>query len=252
MPFTRRHFTPPSLRLRTFLRANRFFLIGVLLLLLGFLYLVVTNQQGDELIAINQLRTPTYDRIFIAGTRLGEPIAYIIVLILLLTYRVRTAIFSVVTGVTVGIVTGLLKIYFAQARPMRYFFDNFEETWHSLNLFEEPMRNWGYSSFPSGHSASAFALYSFVCFNIRRPKIAISILCFLLAAEVAFSRMYLLYHFLRDVTAGAFLGLLIAIAMFFLQWKIFPESKVLNDGLWWSRKRELPPVEENVTPDQPV
>lgn len=250
MPFVRRHFAPPSLSFRTFLRANRFFLIGVAFLLLGVLYLVLTRQQGDELIAINQLRTPFYDRVFIAGTQLGEPIAYLIVLLIALTYRVRTAIFAVVTGATVAIVTGLLKLYFAQARPMRYFFDNFEETWHRLNLFDEPMRNWGYSSFPSGHSASAFALYSFVCFNVRRPKIAISILCFLLAAEVAFSRMYLLYHFLRDVTAGAFLGVLIGALMFFLQWKIAPDVKWLNDGIWWSKDPALPPVKSSVPSDK--
>ena len=244
MPFTRRHFTPPSLRFRTFLRANRFFLIGVMLLLVGFLYLLFTNQQGDELIAINKLRTPTYDRIFIAGTQLGEPIAYVVVLLIALTFRLRTALFTVLTGAAVAVFSGALKLYFAEARPMRYFFDNFESTWHSLNLFDEPMRNWGYSSFPSGHSASAFALYSFICFNARRPKIFISILCFLLAAEVAFSRMYLLYHFLRDVTAGAFLGLLIAIAMFFLQWKLFPDNERLNDGIWWTRKSDLPPVKE--------
>ena len=240
MPFVRRHYTPPSLRFRTFLRANRFFLIGIGLLLLGFLYLLFTNQQGDELIAINGLRTDNLDRLFIAGTRLGEPIAYVVVILVAVTFRLRTALFAALTGITVAVVAGLLKLYFAEARPMRYFFDNFEATWHNLNLFDENMRNWGYSSFPSGHTASAFALYSFVCFNVRRPKIAVSILCFLLALQVGFSRMYLLYHFLRDVTAGAFLGLLIAVAMFFLQWKLFPNSPTLNDGLWW-----------RTTPDQP-
>ena len=233
MPFTRRHFAHPSLHVPTFLRANRFFLIGVGLLLVLFLYLLFTNQQGDELIALNKLRTEGWDRFFIAGTKLGEPIAYVVVLVILLFYRIRTAIFAVVTGVTVAVVTGILKMLFAQARPMRYFFDNFEDTWHTLNLFDEPMRNWGYSSFPSGHSASAFALYSFLCFNVRRPKIAISIVCFLLAAEVALSRMYLLYHFLRDVTAGAFLGLAIALIMYFLQWKAFPNRAWLDDGLRW-------------------
>lgn len=238
MPFVRRHYAPPSLRFRTFLRANRFFLIGVLLLLAGFLYLLFTNQQGDELIAINALRTDHLDRLFIAGTQLGEPLAYVVVILVTMTFRLRTALFTALTGITVAIITGLLKVYFAEARPMRYFFDNFEATWHNLNLFEENMRNWGYSSFPSGHTASAFALYSFVCFNVRRPKIVISILCFLLALQVGFSRMYLLYHFLRDVTAGAFLGLLIAVAMFFLQWKLFPQSTTLNDGLWWTTKTD--------------
>ncbi|WP_420460525.1 phosphatase PAP2 family protein [Neolewinella sp.] len=237
MPFVRRHYVPPSLRFRTFLRANRFFLIGVLLLLAGFLYLLFTNQQGDELIAINALRTDRLDTFFISATRLGEPIAYVVVLLVAVTFRLRTALFAALTGITVAIVAGLLKLYFAEARPMRYFFDNFEDTWHSLNLFDENMRNWGYSSFPSGHTASAFALYSFVCFNVHRPKIAISIACFLLALTVGCSRMYLLYHFLRDVTAGAFLGLLVAIVMFFLQWKLFPDSARLDDGIWWERHK---------------
>ncbi|THH41294.1 phosphatase PAP2 family protein [Neolewinella litorea] len=249
MPFTRRHFTPPSLRPRTFIRANRFFLLGVLLLILANLYLVLTRQQGEALIAINQLRTPELDLFFINGTRLGEPIAYVVVILVALTFRLRTAIFAAATGAAVGIFTGLLKLYFAQARPMRYFFDNFESTWNDLNLFDETMRNWGDTSFPSGHSASAFALYSFICFNVRRPKILISILCFLLAIEVAFSRMYLLYHFLRDVTAGAFIGLLIAVLMFFLQWKVFPDNKLLNDGIWWTRSPKVPPVDDSVTPD---
>ncbi|PPK86709.1 membrane-associated phospholipid phosphatase [Neolewinella xylanilytica] len=249
MPFIRRHFTPPSLRFRTFLRANRFFLIGVLLLILYNAYLVFTNQQGDELIAINRLRTDNLDWVFIVGTQLGEPIAYVAVIIGFLCYRIRTAIFVALTGGAVGIITGLLKLYFAEARPMRWFFDNFEATWHNLNLFDESMRNWGDTSFPSGHSASAFALFSFVSFNVRRPKILVSILCFLLATEVAFSRMYLLYHFLRDVTAGAFLGLVIAIAMYFLQWKLAPDNRLLNDGLGWTSTSNLPASDERLHPD---
>jgi membrane-associated phospholipid phosphatase len=234
MPLIRRHFTPPSLRFKTFVRANRFFLVGVALLLAFFLYLVLTNQQGDELVLINQWRTPQRDRIFIIGTQLGEPIAYLIVAAALLTFRLRTALFAILTGGVVAALTGLLKVYFAEDRPMRFFFDNFQEVWQNLNLFEAEMQNWGTASFPSGHTASAFALYSFVCFNVRRPKILISIVCFLLALEVGFSRMYLLFHFLRDVTAGAFVGLLIGAAMFFLQWRVWPNSAVLDDGIWWS------------------
>ncbi|MGB3798646.1 MAG: phosphatase PAP2 family protein, partial [Lewinella sp.] len=191
--------------------------------------------------------TDRLDRLFIAGTQLGEPIAYIVVIIGFLFYRIRTAIFVALTGGAVGLITGLLKLYFAEARPMRWFFDNFEATWHSLNLFDESMRNWGDTSFPSGHSASAFALFSFVSLNVRRPKILVSVLCFLLATEVAFSRMYLLYHFLRDVTAGAFLGLAIGVAMFFLQWKLAPDNRVLNDGIWWTPARTLPDSKNSPT-----
>ena len=240
MPLTRRHFTPPSLRLSTFLRANRFFLIGLVLLILVNFYLVLTRQQGEALIAINQLRTPFFDTVFINGTRLGEPIAYLVVVVVMLTFRLRTALFTVITGILAGGLTGLLKVYFAEARPMRFFFENAEDTWYSLNLFDDTMRNWGDTSFPSGHTAAAFALYSFICFNVRRPKILISILCFLLAIEVGFSRMYLLFHFLRDVTAGAALGLLVAVAMFFAQWHVFRSNRLLNDGIWWRRATDTP------------
>ena len=226
---------PPERAWKTFLIANRFFLIGVLLLLLFNVYVLATNNQGDVLIAINKMRRNWSDTLFIYGTRLGEPIAYVIVGIGLAAVRYRTALFMILAGVLAGVLTGILKGIFAEARPMRWFFDNYEGIWHSLNLFHEGMRNWGYTSFPSGHSASAFALYSFLCFNLRRPKVLVSILCFLLAAQVGFSRMYLLFHFLRDVTVGAALGLLIGIGVYFLQFKVFPNTAWLDRG-WWPRK----------------
>ncbi len=237
---------PPERKWKTFLHANRFFLSGVVLLLLFNAYVLATNNQGDILVAINKMRRPWADRLFILGTRLGEPEAYAIVLLVASAIRWRTAIFAVFTGAAAGIITAIAKGIFAQARPMRWFMDNAEEVWHSLDLFNENMRNWGFNSFPSGHSASAFALYGFVCFNVRRPKVAISIFCFLVAAQVGFSRMYLLFHFLRDVTVGAALGLLIGIAMYFLQFKFYPDKEWLDRG-WWPRpKNQLPPVSDRL------
>ena len=226
---------PPERHWRTFLRANRFFLTGIVLLLLFNTYLLLTNNQGDLLVSINKLRSPGWDAFFINGTRLGEPAAYVVVALAFSAVRYRTALFAVFCGAAAGILTAILKSIFGEARPMRWFFDNYLDVWYSLNLFDENMRNWGFSSFPSGHSASAFALYGFVCFNVRRPKRLISILCFLLALTVGFSRLYLLFHFLRDVTVGALLGVLIATALYFLQFKFFPSHAWLDRG-WWPRK----------------
>jgi membrane-associated phospholipid phosphatase len=224
-----------------FLRANRVFLIAFLLLLLNFLYVLATNKQGDALLIINGYRSEFWDWFFIIGTRFGEPEAYVIVFLVASAYRFRTGLFSILSGITAGIVSGILKVIFGAARPMRWFFDNYEEVWHSLNLFEEHMRSWAYTSFPSGHAASAFALFSFVSFNARRGKFIVGLGCFLVAAQVAFSRMYLLYHFLRDVTAGALLGLIIGILMYGLQYRFYPNSKLLNRG-WYRRQEELPEV----------
>ena len=58
------------------------------------------------------------------------------------------------------------------------------------------------ASFPSGHAASAFALA--VVFARRWKRAAI--LFWLLAAIVAFSRMYLDRHYLSDVVVAAVIG----------------------------------------------
>ncbi len=59
------------------------------------------------------------------------------------------------------------------------------------------------SSFPSGHSASAFAFAS----GVRHVWPAASIPCSLLAASVAYSRVYTGVHYPGDVAAGTLLGL---------------------------------------------
>jgi membrane-associated phospholipid phosphatase len=62
------------------------------------------------------------------------------------------------------------------------------------------------SSFPSSHAANAFALAWVLGARWRRGLP----LYLALALLVAFSRMYLNRHFLSDVVAGAFIGLMCA------------------------------------------
>lgn len=59
-------------------------------------------------------------------------------------------------------------------------------------------------SFPSGHSSSAFAAASTLFYFNRK----IGVLALLLAAFIAFSRMYLFVHFPTDVFAGALWGIM--------------------------------------------
>ena len=212
-------------------RNNWLFISGTLLLLLYNAVMLLTHNQGDTLVALNKLRTPFWDVFFKIGTRFAEPEAYLVAILMVTAVSYRKGIFIVVSGAVAGITAGVLKALFAQARPMRWFFDNYEEIWHSLNLFEEEWRSWdAASSFPSGHATSAFALYSFLAFNARRGKLPVSTLCFLLATMVAFSRMYLLFHFLRDVTAGATLGLCIGALVYYLQKATFKDVTWMDRG----------------------
>ncbi|MGN0613971.1 MAG: phosphatase PAP2 family protein [Porcipelethomonas sp.] len=59
-------------------------------------------------------------------------------------------------------------------------------------------------SFPSGHTAAAFAVTSALFFEKNRLWIP----ALILSALIAFSRLYLYVHFPTDVLAGAVLGIL--------------------------------------------
>lgn len=231
-----------------FMRYNWLFVGGTLLLVLINIGLIATSNQGDALVAINKLRTGNWDVFFKIGTHFAEPEAYLGVIIIVTAFSYRHGIFTIVTGALAGIFAAIFKALFAQARPMRWFFDNYEEIWHSLNLFEESWRSWDPdSSFPSGHATSAFALYGFLAFTSRKRKLSVSLLCFALAVMVGFSRMYLLYHFLRDVTAGAFLGVLIGALVYYLQKAAYPEVSWLDRG-WLDVFRKPPPGSRQISP----
>lgn len=69
-------------------------------------------------------------------------------------------------------------------------------------------------SYPSGHSFSSFALYGLVIYFIWKMdlnygwKWLLSVVLFLFAASIAFSRVYLHVHFASDVLAGFFLSII--------------------------------------------
>jgi undecaprenyl-diphosphatase len=66
------------------------------------------------------------------------------------------------------------------------------------------------SSFPSAHSATAFACAATLASGASRRLAA---LLFLLAAAIAYSRVYVGVHYPLDVVAGAALGLLVALVV---------------------------------------
>lgn len=65
------------------------------------------------------------------------------------------------------------------------------------------------SSFPSGHAATSFAC----ALILARAAPRLTIPLFVLAALIAFSRVYVGVHYPFDVMAGALLGLAVATAL---------------------------------------
>lgn len=82
-------------------------------------------------------------------------------------------------------------------------------------LWEGPFKGWEYTSFPSGHTSTAFALASFFS-SVYKDKIWVGILSYSIATGVGLSRIYDNKHWATDALVGAALGYAIGKTVFYL------------------------------------
>ena len=139
------------------------------------------------------------NRVFSFFTRLGNNgelwIALLVVLFIIPPFRrmALTAVASLISSAL--LVEFVIKPLVARVRPY--------VTVEGLFSLVGPERSY---SFPSGHSATAFAV-AYVLARMLPVKYGAPIL--LLAALMAFSRLYVGVHYPTDVLAGVLVGVLV-------------------------------------------
>ena len=147
---------------------------------------------------------PVTDAIFPAVTYLGESGIFWILLSLLLILLGKKRgwretgvimLFAMLLGLLIGEVT--LKNIVCRPRP-------FQLISRDIRLLIPPPSGW---SFPSGHSCASFAAATAVFLRDRRFGAA----ALVLAALIAFYRVFLFVHYPTDVLAGAALGAICAV-----------------------------------------
>lgn len=195
-------------------------MVFALFLLGGIPFLVA--DQGALLIQLNDHRSPEGDLFFRWFTKVGEGYGYLVVFLLLLVYKRRAAWGVPLLGMVVSLVAWVGKTLFHHPRPYLYFEQ--QGLLAQLELIPGVKVNKGLTSFPSGHTMAAFALFSFLAFCFPR-KPWLSITCFCIALLVGFSRMYLVQHFFEDVYLGAILGVGLGILAYYVLNRI--EQKML-------------------------
>ncbi|MDR1760986.1 MAG: phosphatase PAP2 family protein [Bacteroidales bacterium] len=141
--------------------------------------------------------------------------------VILLFISFRYSAMMCVCGILVFIVTTLCKryIFFDEMRPTVEF---------GLQQFSHIMHNYDYLqkySFPSGHTMAAFAAAALLSYFIKNTYVHIAL--FIYAVLIAFSRIYLLEHFYRDVFWGA-LSAYCIIAIILSAYPLF--AKIPNRG----------------------
>lgn len=169
--------------------------------------------KGDEILFFNALHRWWLNPLFVYATRLAEwPMVFFVILVAYLKGWKKALILAINLAVA-GLVVNLCKLYFSgEHRPSVFF-----EGRASLNFIEgvEVLRNY---SFPSGHTAVAFAMFYSMSMFFDDKKSAV--LLFICALMVGISRIYLMQHFLADVFAGSLLAILLVLLSTFAFSKI--------------------------------
>jgi len=195
------------------------------------------GEHGDGIIWLSERRTSFLNSFFFYVTRIGEEWTYVLLLVILLFYKFKEALMVLVLAILVPLFSLSLKGLFAQPRPKRYFTDI--GLFDGINLVENIELYTAYTSFPSGHTMSAFAVLGFASFVFRKYKLAGAVLGFL-AIMVALSRVYLVQHFLIDVAAGAAVGCFISIIVSWLSLRFESRKEPwLQKNIFTVKKTEI-------------
>jgi membrane-associated phospholipid phosphatase len=203
------------------------FLLGYLLALSACLITLLLTPKIPLQLATNQLNQPILDLLMPYITMLGDGLFVILLGVLFLLFINRRIGWLIVISYLFSslIVQFSKHVLFPDAmRP--YFYLKAIPDFHSIPGF----LYYEFHSFPSGHTASAFALAAILSFSVKDNSLK-SIGLLLGACIVGFSRTYLSQHFLVDVTVGSLIGVVSA----YILLAVLPNTWFNNHSPYLSR-----------------
>ncbi len=186
--------------LKSLYKNNRLFFLGSFLFVVVSIFILVVYTKEDGFYFLNGYHSGMLTYFFIYFTYLGDGFFCIALGILLFLFGRRFLSFMVLSSYAIsGLIAQVLKYFIVEPRPAillketnyQYFID--DVTLHNLHAF------------PSGHTASAFALAAVLSFATKNKNYAIMFLAG--AILVGYSRIYLAQHFMDDVLGGALIGI---------------------------------------------
>ncbi|MDZ7849138.1 MAG: phosphatase PAP2 family protein [Owenweeksia sp.] len=179
----------------------------------GIVFLALYSKETIHL-SINGWHHPVFDFLFKYITYLGDGWVFAGAFLILIFIKWRYVTGLIMAALLTLLLTGFFKqvVFKGEPRPVKYFEGE-------VNLRQvDGVDIHHYQSLPSGHTTTAFACFGFLALLANRA--GVMLFCFLIAAAVGYSRVYLSQHFLLDVVAGAFLGTFIALLAYYLMRKL--------------------------------
>lgn len=188
---------------------NKWFFIPTLFFFCVGGFLIGVIPYSHEILFFNDYRHEPYNALFRLLTICGEVWAFVFFGSILLFRRPRYAILIAITGILTMPISYWAKDRIGIDRPITFFEKNRPQSDQPV-LVPDVELNRGQTSFPSGHSMAAFALYGLLALMLPPHRKQWGLLLAIMAIFVGISRIFLVQHFLADVLGGAFLGLLLS------------------------------------------
>jgi membrane-associated phospholipid phosphatase len=173
----------------------------LVLLLTGTYFLFLWTK--DELFwALNQQHSYPGDLFFKYFTHIGDGLTMVITGVLAVALGKRKlGVLLILSFLLSGLLAQVVKRVQPEPRPGKYFTELKQDD--RIHRVDGRLLR-GNNSFPSGHTTTAFAMFSLLAFASRNYPV--QFLCFVAAIVVGYSRIYLGQHFYKDVFTGALLG----------------------------------------------
>ena len=206
----------------------RWFLIVFAVLAIPTLFAVCTAVPIRLHRAMHPFHSAAWDQIFRWGTHLADGLVPTLLAVLLLLFKdLRTFLMlGLSCGLSALITQFLKRVPFATSdRPAM-----FQELLGDLHWVAEVELH-HHNSFPSGHATAAYSMCLALAVILARP--GWGVLLSLLAAALAYSRVYLSQHFTADILAGAVIGVVTTIGVcYWLYSSEFSKRPWLDRRVW--------------------
>ncbi|MCQ2331983.1 MAG: phosphatase PAP2 family protein [Paludibacteraceae bacterium] len=187
------------------IRKNMCFLVPWFLLVLVCLALMIAIPRIDLHIMLNRHHNEESDVFFKYFTNIGGNIPWIVCVVMII-WRMWMGAYIASGQVLSTLIVQPLKYAFNHPRP-KVVFEEAGVVLPTVQGIDLPM----WLSFPSGHSTAIFAMMFAICTLV--PKWWEKVICLAIAITGAYSRVYLSFHFLDDITAGSVIGVVSVLAV---------------------------------------
>ena len=158
----------------------------------------------ELLYLLEKLRLPVMNEFMLAVTTLGEETAFLVIaLVLFWCVDKYLGYYTLSVGFIGTVVNQFLKLWFRIPRP--WILDK------DFTILEQAREAATGYSFPSGHTQSAVGTFGSIACGVKNKTVRI--LSVVIAALVAFSRMYIGVHTPLDVFVSVGIGVILVVAL---------------------------------------